>query len=783
MTGTRLGHYRILEKLGEGGMGEVYRAHDEQLDRDVAIKVLPDATVSDRTARARLQREAKAAAKLKHPSICTIHEVGDADGRSYIAMELVEGRPLSDLVRGTPLPLDQTLRVAHQIADALAHAHARQIVHRDLKCANVIVTEDGHVKVLDFGLAKRLGGLEPGDGTTREAPPTLTEAGSLVGTLAYMAPEQIRGEPADARSDLWALGVVLYEVCAGRRPFAGKSSGELIARILSEPPSALPSGVPVSVRALIDRCLEKEPARRPQTAGEVRTAVETIQSGATAPWTWRYRMARRPRLWLGAAVVLIAIVAALVRFGLPGVTGVAPRIDSLAVLPLENLSGDAAQEYFADGMTEVLSTDLARLSGLARVTARGSVVRYKGTDTPLADIARELDVDALVTGSVMRSGKRVSITAQLLDPATGDQLWTNRYDRDLEDVLTLRNEIVAAIVREIRAELLPAAQAAFASAGPVNAEAFEAALKGRFHWLRQTREDYDLAEQYYQLALEKDPGYAVAYAGLGSVWMMRGDAGFQPASETNPKANALMARALELDDTLAEVHVAVGNQKAVVWDWAGAEQAYQRAVDLNPNLADAQFFHSALQIVLGRRDVADRAMERALSLDPLNEFIKSFYGWHLNFLGRYDEAIPVFQGLLPTGPNRASNYLGLWGAYHRKGMYEQALSSAREYFTAAGDGEFSGMLDSAPDAAAYRAAMRRAGEAMIAATARRHVPAVRIARMFAHAGDAERALEWLERAYDNHESALMRLGVAWDWLDLHPQPRFQALMRRLALPL
>jgi TolB-like protein/tetratricopeptide (TPR) repeat protein len=786
MPGTRLGHYRILERIGAGGMGEVYRAHDEQLDRDVAIKVLPAASAGDAVARARLLREARAAAALKHPSICTIHEVSDAGDQAYIAMELVEGAPLGDRLQGRALPVAETLRHGIQIADALAHAHSRHIVHRDLKSANIIVGPDGRLTVLDFGLARRMEGHELSDVTTAgPGGAALTERGVVAGTLAYMAPEQLRGASADARSDIWALGVVLYEMAAGVRPFAGQSAFELSARILNDPPTALPSSVPVPLRAVIEKCLDKEPARRYQAASEVRAALEATQSGAAAPAiAVRYHLTRRPWLAAGVAAALAVAVAAGVywddiRTRWPGG---APRVDSLAVLPLVNLSGDAEQEYLADGITEVLSTDLARLGGLRRVTARSSVIRYKASDKPLADIARELGVDALLTGSVLRSGDRVSITAQLLDPSTGDQLWSNRYDRDFRDVLTVRNEIVSAIVAGIHAQLSPGERARLAAAQPVNPEVFEAILKGRFHWAKQTAEDFNIAERYFQNALNLEPRSALALAGLGSVWMMRGDAGFQPPAEAVPKARAYFDRALALDDEQAEVHMRVGNRAAIEWDWAGAERSYRRAIELNPNLADARFFYADLLLVLRRPQEWDREIQRALELDPLNDFNRSFYGWELNYVKRYDEAIAVFQQLLPTGPNKASNYLGLWGAYHRTGRYEQALAAARDYYLTLGQRDFADALGSGRDAAAYREGMRRTGEAMVERSKSAHVPAVRIARMFAHAGDADRALHWLERAFENREPSLLRIEIFWDWLDLHRDPRFQDLVRRIGLP-
>jgi serine/threonine protein kinase/tetratricopeptide (TPR) repeat protein len=786
MSGTRLAHYRILDLLGAGGMGQVYRAHDEQLDRDVAIKLLPAGSLQDPAARARLTREARAAAALNHPSICTIHEVGEAEGQTYIAMELVEGRPLSELAAGRGLPVDEVLRCGRQIADALAHAHSRQIIHRDLKSANVVVTPDGHLKVLDFGLAKKVSGAALTEATTQaHVHAEHTAAGTLVGTLAYMAPEQLRGEIADARSDLWALGIVLYELATGGRPFKGQSGFELSANILNQPSPSLPSTVPIGLRGVIERCLDKQPGRRFQTANEVRAALDAIEPGTGVSWTsLRYRLSRRPWLTTAAAVVLVAaLAAALARDQIRSRWfEQAPRVESVAVLPLENLSGDAAQDYFADGMTEVLSTDLARLSGFKRVTARGSVQRYKGTRKPFEEIARELKVDALITGSVLRSGNRVSITAQLLNPATGDQLWSNRYERDAQDVLVIRNEIVTAIVREIKAQLSPAEQARLASASRVNPEAFENYLKGQFYWYKQTRADYDLAERYFQAAIDKDPNYALAHAGLGTVWMMRSDAGFLPASETMPKAEKYFARALALDDKQSDLHVTLGNHKLTEWDWAGAEREFKQAIALNPNLADAHFFYADLLVGQKRPQEWEPEIKRALELDPLNDFNRTYYGWQLNYLRRYDEAIPIFTQLLATGPNKAANYLGLWGAYFRKGMYAEAIANAREYFVAAGDGEFAATLSVVRDAAAYQTAMTRTGEAMIEGLKRRHVPALRIARMFAHAGQNDRAIEWLEKAYVNRESPLARLAVVWDWLDLHGDPRFQDLLRRLKLP-
>lgn len=788
VIGSTLGHYRILKKIGAGGMGEVYRAHDELLDRDVAIKMLPSTTFSDALARARLLREARSAAALNHANICTIHEVGEAEGRLYIAMELVEGQSLSDALTEDGLPPDSVLRYGSQIADALAHAHEHQVVHRDLKCANIVVTTEGQVKVLDFGLAKRLTGEELNQATTQSLA-SVTERGAVMGTLAYMAPEQLRGETADARSDIWALGVVLYEMTTGTRPFQGRTGFELSSAILNHASAPLPAHAPPALSAVVERCLRKEPGQRYQRAGEVRAALESIRSG-TVP----LRPVRRYRLisprWLVPAAAALALLALLVSLNVGGLrtripgTSRSPKIESLAVLPFENLSGDSNQDYLASGIHEALITDLTHLSGIRKVIARSSVARYEKNEPPLLQIAKELGVDAIITGSVIRSGDRVQVTAHLIDATTQEQLWADRYEREMRDALVLEDDIVRSITTSIRLQLTPNEKARLASAPAIDPEAYDAYLKGRFHELKQTRDDFDLAERYYRFALEKDPNYALAYAGLGGVTMARSDAGFQPPGETFPKAIAFMQKAVSLDDSSAEVHVWMANgMTSINWDFPGAEREFKRALELNPKDADAHFFYADMLICTKRNEQWKREMQIALELDPLNEFKKSFYGWHLNYLHRYDEAIPVFQKLLSTGPNKGSNYLGLWGAYYKKGKYDEATTAAKSYFITINEQGFADALGGDSGEAAYKAAMRRVGEMMAAESAHRHVPAIRVARMFAHAGDIDAAMQWLEKAYQERESPLIRTAVFWDWDSLRSDPRFKDLLRRMNLPL
>ncbi len=632
--GSHLGPYEIVAPLGAGGMGEVWRARDSRLDRDVALKLLPAEAVADETARARLIREARLASKLNHPHICTIHEVGEADGQVYIAMELVEGETLSLRLAEHALSAEEVLRVGHQLADALAHAHEHGVVHRDFKSANVILTPEGRAKVLDFGLAKRLSG-EALDEATTLSRATLTEAGSVTGTPAYMAPEQLRGLAADARSDVWALGVVLYEMAAGKRPFQGKTGFELSSAIFSQAPPPLPAAIPAPLEAVIERCLAKEPGERYQRGSEVRAVLEAVQSGrAPSPWPALKQSIRR-RPWLVFAAALVATIAALVgldAFGLRSrlFGGAATSgIDSLAVLPLENLSGDPEQGYLADGMHDALITDLSRLTGLKRVVARGSVMRFRGTTASLRTVAQELKVAALITGAVLKAGDRVRVTAQLINPATEAQVWAQSYERPLRDVLALQNEIVSAITREVKLQLTPQEKARLATARPVNPETYEAYLKGRYFLEKRTPEGFAKGLEVLQHAIDRDPDEPLPYAGLalGIAIIAHGSGSIVPVVDF-PRAREAALKALELDGNLAEAHLALAAVKLYFdYDWPGAEREFRRSLELNPNLADAHFHYTAYHVLFGRKEEGLAEVRRSVELDPLSAFNRSYLGW------------------------------------------------------------------------------------------------------------------------------------------------------------
>ena len=497
MVGKTLSRYRILAKLGAGGMGEVYRAHDERLQRDVALKVLPAHTLADEAARKRFRKEALALSKLNHPNIATVHDFDTQDGVDFLVMEYVAGATLAKRITDGALPEKEVAQLGIQIAAALEEAQEKGVVHRDLKPGNVMVTPKGQAKVLDFGLAKL---VRPLDDTA--ATMSLTETPAAAGTLPYMSPEQLQGKPVDVRTDLYALGAVLYEMGTGQRAFPERESHRLITAILHETPQtprALNREVSAGLESIIFKALEKDPERRYQSARELRVDLDRLSG--------------------------------------PEPFVVAPRRrESIAVLPLANLSGDPEQDYFADGMTEALITELGKIGAL-RVISRRSVMRYRGSDKSLPEIARELDVETVVEGSALRSGDRVRITAQLIHAATDSQLWAERYERNLRDILALQGEVTTAIAREINVKLTPQEQARLASARPVNPEAHEAYLKGRFLLSRFSPEHLDTALEYFELALEKDPHYAKAYAGISTTWNGRGQWGGVPPREAWPRAD------------------------------------------------------------------------------------------------------------------------------------------------------------------------------------------------------------------------------------------------------
>ncbi len=751
LVGSQLGHYRIVEKIGAGGMGEVYRAQDEHLGRDVAVKVLPPGTLSDESARKRFREEALILSKLNHPNIATIHDFDTQAGVDFLVMEYVPGVTLSERLATGPLPEKEVACLGGQLAEGLAAAHERGVIHRDLKPGNLRLTSDGRLKILDFGLAKLVQPVS-GDAETQ----SLSETRALAGTLPYMAPEQLKGERVDARSDLWAVGIALYEMATGRHPFEGKTSTAVTDQILHAPAPALQELQPRLSSRLADiilKCLEKDAENRYQSAKELQVDLRRLTSlmstaSAAVPATRKRTRSK--------------------------------RIRSVAVLPLTNLSRDPEHEYFADGMTEALICDLAKLRAV-KITSRTSVMRYKGSTMPLPQIADELNVDAVVEGSVIRVGPRVRITAQLIHAASDTHLWAESYDRDFEDVLLVQSEIAHAIAREIHAAVTPEEARRLKRARRVNPDAYEAYLKGRFHWYKLSREHLDTALMYFQVSLERDPSDPLAYGGIAAVWLSKGDCGLVPPREAFPKAEVAALKAIELDESLAEAHISLGMVRGCGWDWDEAAKEYQRAIELMPNSAEAHFFLSDLLLSRQRSDEWKIHIERALELDPLNFFFRCFFGWHLLYLCQYDEAIAELRKTLRNEPNFPPAHLRLWGAFCGKGMYEEAVAEAKTFFEALGDKEVAQTLQRGYTAAGYFGAMRVAAETLSERSHRTYVQPTQIARLYAHAGDKDHALEWLEKAYEERLPAMVHLAVDLDWSSLRSEPRFQDLIRRLNL--
>jgi len=785
MVEQELGPYRILKKIGAGGMGEVYRARDTRLERDVAIKLLPAEHFADPLARGRLEREARSAAKLNHPHICTVFDVGEADGNVYVAMELVEGEPLSDRLSGGALPTDQLVRFALQLADALDHAHRRGIVHRDFKCANVVIASDGRAKVLDFGLAKRMQGTDPGGAD--DSAFTVTQPGMVMGTLAYMAPEQLRGESVDARADIWALGVVMYEMAVGHRPFDGGTAYEVSNKILSEPPKPLAATVPTLIRNVIERCLIKEREQRYQSAGEVRASIESLPTEAAPVWA-PVLDAARARPWRSAAMA-VAVAAAL-SFGLDagglrervlGRFG-GPAIESLVVLPLSNLSGDPEEEYLADGMTEALIGELSKLEGLS-VVSRTSAMQYKEANKPLPEIVAELGVDGVIEGGVFREGNLVRASINLIDGATDTTLWAQSFERESEGILALHSDMARAIADGVQLTLSPQEEALLASARPIDPEAYEAYLKGRMHWYRQTPQDVDRALQYFQFAEEKDPGFALAYLGMGYVWTYYASVGLLPPGEMREKVVEVLQKAREIDPTLAETYESEADfQFYYDWDWYGAERSYKRAIEMKPNSADMRLYYWEFLSAMKRPTEAQTQIERCLELDPFNAYVQMAYGMFLLSTRRFDDAIDQFRSVLDTEMDFGPAELGLWQAYHHTGRYDQAVGSITEYFSKWDDDEMAEVVREAYEEAGYEEAMRRAGEKLVERSETFYVLGTQVASFFAYAGENDRAVEWLQNAFTERETGLVKLQVDPDWDTLRDDPRFQAIVRQMDFP-
>ena len=784
-AGARLGPYEVLSPLGAGGMGEVYRALDTRLDREVAVKVLPERLAEDPSALSRFEREAKALAALSHPNVLTILDFGREGTVAYTVTELLEGETLRMRLLRARMSWREAAELGYDIADGLAAAHSRGITHRDLKPENVFLTGSGRPKILDFGLARRERLADPAE--HREQTRTQeTEPGALLGTVGYMAPEQVSGLAADARSDIFSLGCMLYEMVTGSQPFSGRTGAETLASILRDDPiepTLAGRPVPAELAGVIRHCLEKRPEQRFQTARDLTFALKSILVGtpSTLPLPAQPAPRRKRAVAISAAAAAVALAAVLL-IVMRGLTSRGSAVPSVAVLPFQNLSGDSGQDYFVDGMTDELIANLAKVQKL-RVISRTSVMRYKGTKKPIPQIARELNVDSIVEGSVLRSGPRVRITVQLIRAAPEQNLWAESYEKNLTDVLTVQSEAARSIVGEIKVLLTPEEGKRLAKARPIDPEAYDAYLKGRFYWSKFTGDDYQTAIGFFQKAIEKDPTYAPAYAGLAHVHRALAFEGLIPPSEGMPQAEAAARKAASLDNTLAEVHFALGMNRLAKWDHATCLEELRKALAASPHDAVIRRFYSQSLSRVSRWEDAIAEGKHAQQLDPLsvetNRALGSVYYW----AGRNEEALEQYRKTIELDPKNARMHGHLADVYARKGMYPEAVAEQQKYLSLSGDDESAQELGRDFASSGYPAAMKALYRKTLAfleeARKYAYVSPVHFAVLQAQLGENDAAFASLEKAFEERQPWLGQVKVDPQFEPLRSDSRFAELIRRV----
>lgn len=792
MIEQSISHYRLLKKVGSGGMGEVYLAQDTQLDRPVALKLLLPQFTQDEDRLHRFKHEARAISALNHPNILTIYEIGAAGSDHFIATEFINGVTLRQHMKGIRIKITEALDIAMQIAAALAAAHAAGIMHRDIKPENIMVRPDGYIKVLDFGLAK-LFEQRATDSGAITMPMVETAFGVVMGTVSYMSPEQARGLKVDARTDIWSLGVILYEMAAERVPFEGPTTSHVIVSILEKEPEPLRVGtleVPADLQQIVTKALAKDREARYLTTRDLlkdlrklkqRMELEEIERPTKADISGKTTIIRSSKQALGPAKNQDAGSSTGTRAPSSRRRRSQKTIDSLAVLPLLNVSADPDAEYLCDGVTESIINTLSQLPKL-RVAPRSTVFRYKGREVDPQEVGQDLGVRAVLTGRVFQHGDKLIIGAELVDVVNDSQLWGERYNRKLSDILEVQEEIAKEISENLRLRLTAEEKRRLTKRYTENTKAYQLYLKGRYFWNKRTKDELKKAIEYFNEAIEKDPTYALAYSGLADCYVVLGIFGALPPNEVMLKAKMTSMKSMAIDDTLAEPHASLAYVRAFYeWDWSGAEREFERAIELQPNYAVAHHFYSFYLAAMGRLDEAIVEEKQAHELDPISLIISTNIGMYLYYARQYDKAIERCRKTLRMDPTFFPAHIFIGLAYEQKGMYEEAVAELEKAISLSGGDLSLAGLGHAYAVSGKRDEAQKLLNELNEQSQQRYVSPYYMAMISAGLGEHDQSFEWLDKACKDRSGWLVFIKVDPNLDGLRSDPRFTDLLLRIGL--